>query len=213
MSLSIVIAPLAEVLQLDDEESIEYQRENLQRINTLLTAQGLPAHDEPEQAPPMLSRCGTDGFPYSWIHHLRRASAYRTLYPTWNATPLTEDQKPTSDPILTDADPDWLNHLISHSDAEGYYIPVDFKTVIFDDDLPGKALGSSQRLLHDLILVAPAIGIDLRNGILSDEHAQAIDNDIGSGIDTGLYRERGIWLGLYEAARISIAHKCAIAFA
>jgi hypothetical protein len=71
-------------------------------------------------------------------------------------------------------------------------------------------LGSSCRLLEELVFVAPALGIHLDNGKLSDEEAERIDALIEE--DGGLYREYVSWLLLYESARLSIAHKTAIVF-
>ena len=71
-------------------------------------------------------------------------------------------------------------------------------------------LGSSQRLLEELVFVAPALGIRLDDGRLSDEEAERIDALIDE--DDGLYREYVSWLLLYESARLSIEHRTAIVF-
>jgi hypothetical protein len=143
------------------------------------------------------------------------------------ATPLPDDVDPTADPKIQALLDGSASHLLCHSDAEGFYVPVDFKDVLFDGDsceedddeddveegeagLPGGMLGSSCRLLEELVFVAPALGIHLDNGKLSDEEAERIDALIEE--DGGLYREYVSWLLLYESARLSIAHKTAIVF-
>ncbi|CKR85698.1 Uncharacterised protein [Mycobacterium tuberculosis] len=107
------------------------------------------------------------------------------------------------------------SHLVCHSDAEGFYVPVDFDEVLYsepDDDkqLAGGMLGSSYRLRDELVLVAPALGINLTDGELSDEEVARIGRLIDA--DEGLHREYVSWLRLYESARLSIAHKTAIVF-
>ncbi|HEY2308559.1 MAG TPA: hypothetical protein VGI05_22025 [Streptosporangiaceae bacterium] len=75
------------------------------------------------------------------------------------------------DPLLKKAYAGWpgepvgpFDHLIHHSDCEGYYVPVDFGQVIVDERLAGGYLGSSVRLLAEtaglpLPLTYPKISI------------------------------------------------------
>lgn len=79
-----------------------------------------------------------------------------------------------------------------------------------EEALTGGMLGSSYRLRDELVQVAPALGIALTDGQLSDEEAARIDA-VGES-DEGLYREHAAWLLLHEMARLSIAHKTAIVF-
>ncbi|NHZ82768.1 hypothetical protein F2P44_26325 [Massilia sp. CCM 8695] len=117
---------------------------------------------------------------------------------------------PTADPAL-EAQLDRLkSHLVCHSDAEGFYVPVAFGDPAFHAELPGGILGSSYRLLEELIVVAPAIGVELVNRALTDGEAARISQLASS--EHGLYRELCAWLALYEAARLSIEHKTAIVF-
>ncbi|MGZ3424514.1 MAG: hypothetical protein ACXVEE_42030, partial [Polyangiales bacterium] len=117
---------------------------------------------------------------------------------------------PSEDRAVEDAGTTFDFHLLVHSDCEGYYVPVDFAEVVFDDELPGGMLGSSQRLMRELVEVAPALGITLENGTLSDAETRRI-NKIAE-TDGPLYRELLAWIALYEAARISIRDRCTIVF-
>ena len=102
------------------------------------------------------------------------------------------------------------HHLLWHSDAEGYYVPVDFPEVILDDRIAGSMVGSSVRLLEELKLIAPRLEIALVHGELSDEMASRIDQEAEKG---GPYWiERLVWFSLFEAARLSIRHGAAIHF-
>ncbi len=238
MGLAVCVGMLAELLE-DDPESAEGFEEELAEVNRVLAAAGLPPHTEPRGPLELDSRASIDGFPYSFIHYLRRAYAHRVLAPDWVATPLADDVDPTADPKIQALLDGSESHLLCHSDAEGFYVPIDFQEVLFDADgsdedeeeddaqeeadeaegdadleelsgLPGGMLGSSQRLLEELVFVAPALGIRLENGKLSDEEAERIDALIDD--DNGLYREYVSWLLLYESARLSIEHRTAIVF-
>ncbi|WP_295988961.1 hypothetical protein [uncultured Variovorax sp.] len=227
MGLAVCVGMLAELLE-DDPESAEGFEEELAEVNRVLAAAGLPLHTEPRGPLELDSRASTDGFPYSFIHYLRRAYAHRVLSPDWVATPLADDVDPTADPQIQALLDGCDSHLLCHSDAEGFYVPVDFDEVLFDEDggkgeeaegdadieepagLPGGMLGSSQRLLEELVFVAPALGIRLEDGRLCDEEAERIDALIDE--DDGLYREYVSWLLLYESARLSIEHRTAIVF-
>ncbi|AGU48555.1 hypothetical protein VAPA_1c14430 [Variovorax paradoxus B4] len=213
MGLSIGVGMLADLLA-NDPEGAEWLNEGFAAANRKLAEAGLPPHVEPRELPPIESRAQLDGLPYSFIHHLRRAYAHRVRSPGWMAAPLPEGTDPTEDATLEDVASGFDSHLLCHSDAEGFYLPVDFEEVLFaeedETDLPGGMLGSSYRLLEELVLVAPALGIALSNGQLSDAEAARLG---ASGEDEeGLYREIESWLLLYESARLSIAHKTAIVF-
>jgi hypothetical protein len=214
LGLSISIGYLAELLEYDPEGA-DWLEESFGIVNQVLRAAGLPAHTEPRTLPPLNSRSSLCSFPYSFIHYLRRAYARRLSDPNWLATPLAAGEIPIADPVFQSVSDRLESHLICHSDAEGFYVPIDFRKVLFAEsdefELPGGMLGSSYRLLEELVLVAPALGITLQNGELADQEAARINSILES--DEGLSREYAAWLALYEAARLSIEHKSAIVFA
>ncbi|RQO59232.1 hypothetical protein DBV14_07920 [Variovorax sp. KBW07] len=213
MGLAISVGALADLLE-NDTEGAEWLQEDLAVVNKVLAAAGLPPHAEPRELPPLDSRASLRSFPYSFIHYLRRAYAHRLVSPDWVATPVQDGVDPADDPAIQAALDESDSHLICHSDAEGFYVPVEFDEVLFsdsdDEELSGGMLGSSYRLRDELVLVAPALGIALTDGQLSDEEAERIDGLIDD--DEGLYREHASWLLLYESARLSIAHKTVIVF-
>lgn len=61
------------------------------------------------------------------------------------------------------ARPDFaFNHLVHHSDCEGFYLPTDFESVIFPDpalEIPGEMIGSSVRLLRECERLSKALQI------------------------------------------------------
>ncbi|MFM9921807.1 hypothetical protein VLK31_02345 [Variovorax sp. H27-G14] len=215
MGLAISVGTLADFLE-NDPEGAEWFEGDFEIVNQVLAAADLPPHTEPRELPALDSRAPLDGFPYSFIHHLRRAYAHSVVSPGWKATPVADGVDPSEDPAIQEALDVAESHLICHSDAEGFYVPVDFEDVLFseseseEEELTGGMLGSSYRLRDELVQVAPALGIALTDGVLSDEEAARIGALAEE--DEGLYREYAAWLLLFEMARLSIAHKTAIVF-
>jgi hypothetical protein len=211
MGLAVNVGVLVELAELD-QEGLEAYRGYFSAVSDLLAEHGLPPHQEPEKLPPVQGRCGILGYPYSFLHHLRRVYAHLTADPDWVAEPAESDERASEDPLVEEVTMDMTSHLLCHSDAEGFYLPIDFREVLFDEQerVPGGMVGSSYRLREELVSIAPALGISLSGDELSDAQAQAINDDAEA--QKGLWIERLVWLSLFEAARLSIAHKTAICF-
>lgn len=209
MGLAISVGYLSDLEQ-NDAEGAAWFRGNLETLNAILKQNGLKPHEEHPSLAPISTRSDCASFPYSFLHYLRRVYAHAKRDPTWRAEPLEAGRVPTEDDVLDEEVFMFESHLLNHSDAEGYYVPQDFEDVIYDDAVPGGMTGSSQRLLRELIQAAPALGIMLENGKLSDAEAERINN-VGES-DEGLYRENTVWIALFEAARLSIKHNTLIVF-
>src|SRR4051812_27120751 len=125
MGLGISVGIIAEIAG-DDEEGADHFRDAFAAVNELLAAHGLPLHAEPEQLPMLDWGGATTSFPYSFLHHLRRAFAHVVADPAWVARPLPAGERPTDDPVLVDLMMSPEFHLLCHSDCEGFYVPVDF---------------------------------------------------------------------------------------
>ncbi len=213
MGLSISIGILAQGPDADPEW-IASSRRHFKVINRVLKANKLPAHVEPESLPKGMPPRGhgLGGFPYSWIHYLRRAVAYARQAPD-EFRPVAEGEDPTED-LRIDRELSVFmdSHFICHSDCEGYYVPIDFPEPLIDDKdkLAGGLLGSSQRALAEVIQAAPLIGIKLRAGKLSGTQARAIAKEDEGG--SPYWIERQVWLTMYEAFTASILTGCAVEF-
>lgn len=212
MGLGVSVGMLADLLE-NDPEGAEWLREGLQSANALLAANKLPMHVEPETPFSERSRCECDSYPYSCLHYLRRIYAHVLRDPHWEPEPVGEDESPADDPVVEQETNQMRSHLLCHSDAEGFYLPIDFEGVIFDDEgtLPGGMLGSTQRLMEELVVVAPYLEIDLLDGELSDAEAARLNEEAEAEEDP-FYIEKFVWLSLFEAARLSLKHKAAICF-
>ncbi|GAA3726792.1 hypothetical protein [Streptomyces tremellae] len=157
------------------------------------------------------------GFDYDALHFLRRA--YLLQVCGLAVTPVGElgsDYEQLLEMFESTAQ---QSHLVWHFDHAGAYVPVDFAAPLSNDQLleGGGPLGSTQGLLRELELVAPAIGIDPRNppapplppaGPTTLEERAA-----PGGQDEGPFaRERHVWLGLHAAATKSLGQGSMIIF-
>jgi hypothetical protein len=180
--------------------------EDLARINGLLEANGLPAHAEPEELPELIDRSDTSEMPYSWLHYLRRAVAY-ARQGLEGFGPVAEGEDPSEDDAIEEELEVFMDsHLICHSDFDGYYVPIDFAELLYDDR---GVLGSSQRALAEVIQAAPLLAIELMEGGPTKTAIDAIHEEDGSH---PLCIERKVWLCLYEKFRLSVEHKTAVVF-
>jgi len=218
MGLSIEVGSLVE-LELDEEDGetdeLEGTAGELHRVRALLQKQGLPTWDEPKASSDALPESHVDGFPYEFLHCLRRAYAWAVERPGVPLTPLEEDGLSGQDEVLVENVAMRMDsHLLCHSDAEGYYVPVDFPEPLGGSgkvQMPGGVLGSSQALLRELQRVAPLLGIVLsKDGTLSEDAAERLSEEADS--EGPFYREQVAWLALYEAVQFSLAHQSAIVF-
>lgn len=212
MSLAVEVGQLA-WLNREDPEGADSVREELARVNALLAANDVPEHAEPEELPPLDNRSVLTGFPYSLLHHLRRAYAHWRLDPDRPIRPCRPDEEASQDPAIEKVASLFDVHLINHSDSTDFYVPIPFTSVLIDDDDPdgtGGPVGSSYQFMEELVAVAPALGIRLEGGELADSEVERIAADVES--ESGLWIERSVWLTLFEAARLSIRHGTAIRF-
>jgi hypothetical protein len=206
MGLAISVGTLADFNKLDTEGA-DWIREKIAVVNRILQENGLPAFTEPET---LTARRGPSetSFPYSFLHYLRRVYAY-----VREGMPLTSAQNGISaedKELVMETSMMLESHLLCHSDAEGFYVPVDFADPLFDDKVPGAILGSSYALMRELAFVAPALQIDMKDGAPTDTALQRL-RDIKDE-STPYWREQIVWLTLYESARFSIAHETMIVF-
>jgi hypothetical protein len=114
MGLTIQVGLLAYFIKNDPEGAYLF-RESIDRVNEVLDENGLPTHLEPKilNIPDAISW----GFPYSWIHHLRRLYARAIDDPNWVPTPTPAGENPADDDVLDREMYMFDSHLICHSDS------------------------------------------------------------------------------------------------
>lgn len=228
MGLDISVGFVAD-LRANDPEGSEVFEQYFSFVGLLLKEAGLPQHVEPLDC----EVWGSQMYGYSGLHYLRRIAAHMDA---GLPLPPPGDEKSSADPLLEAYFDDVLgkkpglmrrlfkkhprfarsfDHLIVHSDAEGFYLPQDFRRVLFADDkkLPGGMLGSSPRLLAELERLAEALGVPERLHSQSEELWEAADSQ---GEGDAQWERYGIesysCVVLREACRKSLGSGAAIVF-
>ena len=207
MGLSLSVGYLADVSREDSDASSSVSGD-FERLNRALIAAGCKPHREPAVLDPSL-HFSCDMWGYSGLHHLRRIAAHTALglpLPDPVAGDATNDfvlkryyEKVTRSPSLMSrlfksqhGSPLRYQHLIVHSDAEGYYVPQDFPAVIFPDDnlkIPGGMIGSVIRLRDECRAMSQLLGIPDGLDLESDDVLNAAE-DPASG--TAKWQRYGI---------------------
>src|SRR5262245_6727171 len=179
MGLNVVVG-FAEDL-LDDDEGRAWFANEVSTANTALARSGLPTWSEPGD----VEARSFEMYGYSGLHTLRRVAAHIREHDRLPA-PFDRAESSAHDPTLTKVytagpahavtsrkrlgrvkihqsgapTPRAFDHLIHHSDAEGFYSPVDFAPVLEDGSVLGGFIGAAPRLLAECLDLARALGVD-----------------------------------------------------
>ena len=192
MGLDIAVGWLAQAAREEDPETFAELCETYVSLNEILLENRLAAHSEPldiAEADVFEAQMWGDG----GLHSVRRLGAYWALK---GRLPTTEELQveASEDPVLNELyavhdahgyQPkpkrralDFVTanlpkpryqHLLCHSDCEGFYVPQSFDLILFDEVVPprtsiGGMVGSSVRLLEECRELASVIelppGID-----------------------------------------------------
>lgn len=228
MGLDVSVGLMAD-LKANDPEGAGHFSAYLAAIDLVLKEAGLPPHVEPSEG-----ECwSAQMFGYSGLHYLRRIAAH---VDAGQPLPSPGDDASSDDPLLaayfddvsgrkpgllqriTQRSPRFsrtFDHLLVHSDAEGFYLPQDFPNVLFADDnaVPGGMLGSVPRLLAELDRLAAVLGIPDDLHSQSEALWEAAD---AQGEGDAIWQRYGIesfsCVVLREACRRSLATGAAIVF-
>ncbi|MFF3895513.1 hypothetical protein ACFYY3_20450 [Streptomyces sp. NPDC001812] len=213
MGLNMVVGVLVDA----EDEYTEMVRADFSAIGELLERAGKRQWVEPDLVEADVAEFEMWG--YSGLHTVRRLAVHLAAGGRL-PEPLDKARRATDDPLLSKVyetlpgnPPEPFDHLIHHSDCEGYYVPVDFAHVITDKKAPGGYLGSSVRLLAETRRLAEALGLPEDLDPHSEEVFGAADAE---GPSTGGWQRYGVesyvCLQLLRAAKLSLATGAAIAF-
>jgi hypothetical protein len=197
----------------NDDEGYAYYKKAFAELGAFLAAHGHPGFVEPEQIDGLTLPPHTGSFPYSFLHYLRRAYAH-VRSGAVTVPPCPPGRDPARDSLVdTELTVRMSSHLVCHSDAQGYYVPLDFTDVLYEtrkQPIRGGMVGSSHQLLRELALVAPGLGIAYgSDGPPTDVlHALAREEEETHP----LWRERLVWQTLFVVAQGSIRYRSAIVF-
>lgn len=181
----------------------EYFRREFEQVGEALLAEGVD-WPLPETPRPSGTRSCAIGFPYGYLHHLRRAYALdqagQPVSPVASPEELVR-----ADGCVADATAMLDSHLLCHSDAAGYYVPVPLADPVFLPDgvkVAGDGMvGASQGLLAELVGIAPPIGVRLESdGTLTDAEAARLFTNADDPFEV----EQVVWLTLHESCLLSI---------
>lgn len=212
MGLGISVGMLCDQAR-NDPEGFEVHRDDFDALSEALAQEGIE-WSEPEVIHDSGEHDYSGGFPYSYLMHLRRVFTLAQLGEEVTPVSAVSDEQYARDKVkIDDETVMFSSHLLCHADYAGYYIPVDFDDPVF---LPEEAkvagggmVGSSQRLLAELVGIAGAIGIGLdEGGVLSAAEEAAVVAADGQAFDA----ERYAWLQLYRACLASVKSGHAIVF-
>ncbi|MEU9134187.1 hypothetical protein AB0D08_40010 [Kitasatospora sp. NPDC048540] len=220
MGLAISVGLLHD-LAAHDQEGLAHHRQAFDRLTEALAGEGIDWQEPPATSPaPAPGATCSAGFPYSHLTHLRRASVLAARGEAVTPASACDPEQYERDlDEVADESSMFSSHLLCHSDSAGYYVPVDFRDPLFLPEESGVAgagmVGSSVRLLAELLAFAPAIGVRTEpDGTLSAAEAarlggaRAEHEQPGGGFEAEGYA----WLQLYRACRASIAGGRAVVF-
>ena len=225
MGLVICVGLSPEVRE-GDPEYMEYFDGQVEAVNNILDAFGLPEYQEPfDIEEERTFECEMYG--YSGLHYLRRLAAHLALK---GELPPPGDEDAGSDTVLNDYNRIFdasftqgkatgmpFQHLIIHGDAEGYYLPVEFEDVLIPDaslEIAGGMIGSSHALLRECRELAQAL--EIPEGLSLEDEALwvAVENQ---GRGETKWEQYGIeshaCLCLLRACEVSVETGAAIVFA
>lgn len=208
-------------------------RSQFKRLNGYLEAAGLPVHYEPSRVRAPLP-VSYEMFGYSGIHYLRRIAAHVRFGK--KPTPNPKGSDPTKDLVLKayNGECDWtvgrtgtrifrsrspraqrFDHLVFHSDADGFYLPRLLKGVLLmwsRGDVYTNAVGSAQVLLTECEMLADAMGLPLDFDPESKEILEACESPSKRGWKRfGV--EAFVCLRLHRLAKHSMQSGAALVFA
>lgn len=195
---------LADLL-INDEEGGEWLREEIARLNEVLESAGLAPHTEPEETEPY--NIGTYG--YSGLHHLRRCAAH-LQYKKKLPQAFGADENPVEDQLYSRysqafeaengrAPPGTFafsserefDHLIMHSDAEGFYVPQHFESVLIGGREAYGWVGSSYALRRECERLAEVL--ELPEALLMNGEDLAFEEAVELAANQLLAPEVAAW--------------------
>lgn len=214
--LDICVGILKEFEAVGEEEGREYYTDLFAAVNQALVKEKLPEHSEPVD----LKETWSGRVRFSQIHYLRRFAAHLVIK---GKIPQPTAAEATDDPVVIEyydkfgelAVKNRFDHLILHSDCEGFYLPIDFNEVVFaaeELEIPGDMIGSAVRLNEECKVLAGYLGLPLDLDPDSDTVLKALENPDRSIQWQKYIAESYVCLVFYHASLKSIALGAAIVF-
>lgn len=196
MSITVGVAPV------EPGSTVE---NDLAEINRELIETGLGEHREAERVPDDAQWTAED-LPYTFLDRLQRVQAW-VNQGLGLPEPLEDGRQARDDPAIATEYDALSSHLVLHNPV-GWFVPVDFDEPLIIESVTGKIIGSSQRLLDELIESGDALGIERNGALISEQAIRSIQQEFSGNAPYA--KEKLTWLALYDAARRSVAYGVAI---
>jgi hypothetical protein len=218
MGLSVTIGIPA--IDLDDDDIRKRYESDFRLVNRLLKAAGVPSHRERMPA----SDWWQAEMGYGSLHFLRRFAAgiavngQPPVSLKKNARASTEPEIPAYREKRQSGEGEAkYDHLIFHSDAEGYYVPVDFPEVLNGNGavpLTGGWLGSTVRLRQECEDLAGHLGLPVTLDFDLDDDAEwkRLKKATKGATWHGYPIEAFVCAVLLRASLLSVERRAAIVF-
>lgn len=239
MGLTVAVGLYAQNLA-DDDEDADFLGEPFEMLNAVLAEHGMAPHAEP-RAIPHDRYFEAQMWGYGGLHALRRLAAFLVLkgtfpplgasYESYADDPVAVQFGQLHERYLLNRDKrkflglfgrpparPRFQHLVLHSDAEGFYLPRSFDEVIVDFTQPqrpglGMMIGSSVALLEECRDLADALHLPDDVDPESDSFLELMDSP---NIDGPLWKaypvEAHSLLNLRKACKASLDLHAVIQF-
>jgi hypothetical protein len=207
-----------------DPDYVGFFERQFETVNEVLESFGLPRHEEPFDIEEERT-FESPKYGYDRLHYLRRLAAHLALKgelpPPGDGSddPVLEDYNKIFDASLAQGRASGMpfQHLIVHSDGQGFYLPVEFDDVLIPDaslEIAGEMIGSSHALLRECRELARALEMPES---LSFEEAWEAAHGEGEGEAEATWERYGVesyaCLGLIRACEASVETGAAVVFA
>ncbi len=220
MGLDIEVGILADLVD-NDEEGYAYFKEQFDAINRALHTAGLPPYNEPDEPEYEGLPWSCDTYGYSGLHYLRRIAAHLWL---GHGLPEPGAQDASKDLVLQQCyerldephNSSNFPHLVFHSDSEGFYLLLPFKSVIYTASelgIAGAMIGSAPMLMEERQRLAAVLDLPLDLDIEAEEVWSAAERQGESEIKWQRYGVESLTcLSLFRACEISVQSGAALVF-
>jgi hypothetical protein len=238
MGLTVVVGLYARNLA-EGEDDKEILDEPFNQLNELLIENGMPSHSEPRSIPnDEYFEAGMWG--YNGVHALRRLAAHLSIkgqlprpaeYGAYSDDPVYVEfnhiheqylESPLSKGFIglfrKKMAPPPYQHLVMHSDAEGFYVPRSFDEVMVDWTQPqrpglGMMVGSTEKLLEECEALAKSLNLPRDFDPESGEFLELLESPPATGEPWQILAvEAHTVANLASAARASIRLGAVIQF-
>lgn len=218
VGFKITVGILRQLKCSGDIDRFNYFSVIFQRLNQALVSEGHSSYSEPSHTNGVF---WTVGMEHIGLYYLKRMAAHIALYeelpqPVYSQSFNADESYYTYiDTLGLSAENLRFDHLVFHSDCLGFYLPVDFETVIFPDiqlEIPGDMIGSSYRLRDECRIIAKYLELESEFRFQPDQFLKACEHPEGGALWQRYPVESYVCIVLYQASLKSIQSGAAIVF-